>query len=369
MHKFYTASYDASIYLQQPAGNAGVDPILEIGKLYYGSIKEIQRALIKFDVNLISASIASGEIIGNWKGYLNLKSSNSEGLPLEYTIYANAVSESWDMGQFSKYENATSSLNLSASVQQGVSWRYRNGVNKWQENTIGGSAVFISGTTGSANAEGGIWYTASQASQTFSYQPDDIRMDITGLLNLWISGSVVNNGLILRHGLVNEADSLDYGSLKFYSKETGTIYEPKLEIVWNDNVFNTGSLQPVTGSAEEGYKITFTNLKTQYLKNTKVKIRVKGRDIYPLKSFGTSFAYDQSKYLPTTTYYQLEDYITGEVLIPFGDYTKISCDSTSNYFNLDLNTLPIRRLYKIKLKIVDSGISTIIDDKFTFEIV
>jgi hypothetical protein len=194
-------------------------------------------------------------------------------------------------------------------------------------------------------------------------------MDVTDILKLWISGSIVNNGFILRHGLANEADSLDYGSLKFYSKETGTIYEPKLEIVWDDSSFSTGSLTPVTGSAQEGYKITLTNIKTQYPKDTKIKIRVKGRDKYPLKSFGTTFAYDQSKYLPTTTYYQLEDYVTGEVLIPFGDYSKVSCDSTSNYFNIDLSTLPIRRLYKIKLKIVESGISTIIDDKFTFEIV
>jgi hypothetical protein len=169
--------------------------------------------------------------------------------------------------------------------------------------------------------------------------------------------------------LVNEADSLDYGSLKFYSKETGTIYEPKLEVTWDDSVFNTGSLQPVTGSVEENYKVVITNLKAQYQKNSLIKLKVKGRDKYPLKSFGNTFAYDQSKYLPTTTYYQLEDYVTGEAIIPFGEYTKVSCDSTSNYFKLDLSTLPIRRLYKIKLKIMENGISTIIDDKYTFEII
>lgn len=370
MHKFYTASFDASIYLQQPTSNAGVDPILEIGKLYYGNIKEIQRTLIKFNVTNLSASISTGEITGSWYGYLTLRSANSEGIPLDYTIYANAISESWDMGQFVRFQTTTSSINLSsASVQQGCSWRYRNGVTKWQENTIGGSAVFAAGVTGSANAEGGIWYTGSEASQVFSYQPDDIRIDVTNILKLWISGSIVNNGFILRHGLQNEADSLDYGSLKFYSKETDTIYEPKLEILWNDSVFNTGSLQPVTGSAEEGYKIVLTNLKTAYVKDSKIKIRIKGRDKYPMKSFGTKFAYDQSKYLPITTYYQIEDYVTGESLIPFDEYTKISCDSTSNFFNLDLSTLPIRRYYRIKLKIVENGISTIIDDKFTFEIV
>jgi hypothetical protein len=169
--------------------------------------------------------------------------------------------------------------------------------------------------------------------------------------------------------LANEANNLDYGVLKFFSKETGTIYEPKLEIVWDNTIFTTGSLQPTTGGAEEGYKVVLLNLKREYPKDQRIRIRVKGRDMYPLKSFGTTFEYDQVKYLPETTYYQLEDYVTNDVIIPFGNYSKISCDSTSNYFTLDLNTLPIRRTYRIKLKIVESGISTIIDDKLIFEIV
>ena len=169
--------------------------------------------------------------------------------------------------------------------------------------------------------------------------------------------------------MTNESDTFDYGVLKFFSKETSTIYEPKLEVVWDDSSFVTGSLLPVTGSAEDGYKVVLTTLKTKYVKDSKIKIRVKGRDMFPSKSFGTTFEYDQSKYLPTTTYYQLEDYVSGDVIIPFGDYTKISCDATSNYFILDLVTLPVYRTYKLKLKIIESGISTIIDDKLIFEIV
>jgi hypothetical protein len=92
--------------------------------------------------------------------------------------------------------------------------------------------------------------------------------------------------------------------------------------------------------------------------------------LYPLKSFGTPFEYDQSKYLQAgSAYYQLEDYKTAEKIYPFGDYTKLSCDTTSNYFNMSLNTLPINRVYKLKIKIVENGISTIIDDKLTFEII
>jgi hypothetical protein len=64
----------------------------------------------------------------------------------------------------------------------------------------------------------------------------------------------------------------------------------------------------------------------------------------------------------------LEDYLTGEVVYPFGEYTKISCDSTGNYFVMELSTLPIDRVYKIKTKIEMGGIDYIFDDKNTFEI-
>jgi hypothetical protein len=361
MHKFFTSSYDASIYLQQPEQNAGRDEILEVGKLYYGSTKDITRTLLKFNTNQISSSISENNITGSWKVFLNLRSANAEEIPLEYTIYANAVSQSWTMGTGTKFDNITS---------DGVSWKYRNGIDTWQDNVIGGTAEFTTGTTGSANAEGGTWYLTGSTSQSFNYEPDDIRMDVTSMINLWVSGSLPNNGMIIHHGLENENDDLDYGLLKFFSKETNTIYEPKLELVWDDQSFATGSLGPVTGSVSDGdYKVIVSNLKKEYPQNQKVKVRVKGRDMFPLKSFGTTFAYDQSKYLPRTTYYQLEDYKTDEIIFSFGDYTKVSCDSISNYFLMDLSTLPINRTYVLKLKIVENGISTIIDDKLIFEII
>jgi hypothetical protein len=357
MHKFYTSTYDASIYLQQPEQNAGRDEILEVGKLYYGSSKDIARTLIKFDVSTLETG-------SEWKAYLNLKSANSEEIPLQYTIYANAISQSWNMGTGTKFDNITS---------DGVSWKYRDGINSWQDNTIAGTAYYVAGTTGSANAEGGTWYTAS-VSQSFNNEPDDIRMDVTSIIKLWVSGSLPNNGFIIHHSLENEENTLDYGLLKFFSKETNTIYEPKLEIVWDDSIFTTGSLLPITGSSSEdaleNSKIIVTDLQKQYAENIKTKIRVKGRDLFPSKSFSTgSFEYDQSKYLPTSSYYQIEDYRTNEIIIPFGEYSKLSCDSKSNYFYLDTATYPINRVYKLKLKVVKDGVTKIIDDKLTFEII
>lgn len=365
MHKFFTSSYDASIYLQQPDQNAGRDEILEVGKLYYGSTKDIARTLIKFDANQISSSISENIGTGSYSVFLNLKSANSEEIPLEYTIYANAVSQSWTMGTGTKFDNISS---------DGVSWKYRNGVDTWQDNVIGGTAVFTNGTTGSANAEGGTWYLSGSASQSFNNELDDIRMDVTNIVDLWISGSLPNNGFIVHHSLENEENTLDYGVLKFFSKETNTIYEPKLELVWNDQTFLTGSLLPITGSSSadvfENSKIVVTNLQKEYFQNTKNKIRVKGRDLYPQKSFTSTFEYDQTKYIPNTSYYQIEDYKTNEVIVPFGEYSKISCDSKSNYFYLDTSAYPTNRSYVLKLKVVDElGVTKIIDERLIFDVV
>jgi hypothetical protein len=366
MHKFYTSTYDASIYLQQPEQNAGRDEILEVGKLYYGSSKDIARTLIKFDISTLETG-------SGWKAYLNLKSANSQEIPLEYVLHANAISSSWSMGTGTKFDNITT---------DGVSWYYKDGINKWT-NVVGElsysdystqSQGGVLGTTGSINnGGGGFWYTGSMASQSFSNEPDDIRMDVTDIVKLWIGG-LPNNGFILHHTLDVENNQLDYGLLKFFSKETNTIYQPKLEIVWDDSIFTTGSLLPITGSSSEdaleNSKIIVTDLQKQYAENIKTKIRVKGRDLFPSKSFSTgSFEYDQSKYLPTSSYYQIEDYRTNEIIIPFGEYSKLSCDSKSNYFYLDTATYPINRVYKLKLKVVKDGVTKIIDDKLTFEII
>ena len=363
MHKFFTSSYDASIYLQQPDQNAGRDEILEVGKLYYGSTKDIARTLIKFDTGSLKSEI---ETIGtgSWNVFLVLHSANSSEIPLEYSIYANAVSQSWTMGTGTKFDNITT---------DGVSWKYRNGTTKWQENTIAGTAVFVTGTTGSANAEGGTWYITGSATQSYNYQPDDVRMNVTNIIHQWVSGSLPNNGFIVRHSIDAENDTIDYGVLKFFSKETNTIYEPKLELVWDDSIFQPTGLSPITGStssdALENSKIVVTNLQKEYFQNTKTKVRVKGRDIYPAKSFGTTFEYDQSKYLPTSSYYQIEDYKTNEIIVPFDEYTKLSCDGKSNYFYLDTNTYPINRTYRLKLKVVVDNVTKIIDDKLTFDVV
>ena len=353
MYNFITASKDASIYLQQPNQNTGLDEILEISKLYYGNIKDIAHALLKFEVGYLSASLSNTTLKMN-EATLVLKETKSEEVPLEYTIYANAVSGAWEMGKGTRFDNISTT---------GVTWNYREGDSKldWLQNN------FNTGTTASVNnGVGGTWWTAYQSSQGFNYQTADINMDVKSLLKSWMSGSIPNDGIILRHAFNKEVDTQDYGAIKLFSKETNTIYQPKIRIGWDDQSFITGSLIPLVA---EDIKVGVTNLKTEIKVGTTPKIRIFGRELYPVKTFVNSFAYNTSKYLPTTSYYQIKDAQSNDIIIPFSNFSKISCDSNGNYINLNLSNWEADRTYKIEFKVTIDGNTQYFDNDITFRIV
>ncbi len=350
MYYFVTASKDASIYLQQPTQNTGFDEILEVSKTYYGNLKDISRSLIKFNTNAISQSIVSGEITMS-SAELILKECESSEIPVDYTIYAYPVSQSWDMGIGTRFDEIST---------DGCSWNKRTTVDWLGSN-------FASGTTGSFNGKGGTWYTGSSASQTFSYETADVEMNVLTPLRSWISGSLPNEGWIIKHDTSKENDTTDYGQLKFFSKETNTIYQPKIRIGWDDSSHTTGSLTQLTA---EDIIVTFKRLKTRYKRGSKPTIRVYGRERYPLKTYTNEYAYTDVKYLPSTTYYQIKDIVTGEVVVPFNDnYTKVSCDSSGNYFTLNLSNFEYNRDYYIEIKTVRSGVvEYFVDKDLTFTV-
>ena len=350
---FLTASKDASVYLQQPNQNTGLDEILEISKVYYGNIKDVSHTLLKFDVGYISASISNNSISMS-AAELILKETKSEEIPLEYIIYANPISGSWEMGSGTRFDNIST---------QGVTWNYRecDSSLEWLENN------FATNTTASINnGGGGTWYTSYNASQTFSYQTTDINMNVISLLRAFISGSVINDGIILKYSTANESDTADYGILKFFSKETHTIYQPKIRIGWDDSVFSTGSLAELTAN---DIKVGVTNLKKEYKVGTIAKIQIFGRELYPTKTFSDTFGYSTSKYLPTTTYYQIKDFASNDIIIPFSDYSKVSCDSNGNYIKVNFSNWEANRVYKIEFKIDNNGSVEYFDNDTTFSLV
>ena len=87
MYTFLTASKDATIYLQQPTQNTGLDEILEISKTYYGNSKDVAHTLIKFETTALSASLASGAVTMS-SAELILRECEANEIPMDYVIYA-----------------------------------------------------------------------------------------------------------------------------------------------------------------------------------------------------------------------------------------------------------------------------------------
>ncbi len=210
---FYTASKDAAIYLQQPYQNTGIDEVLEISKVYYGDTRDNSRALIQF------ANITLPQV--PFTASLHLKITKAEEIPANFTIEAYPVSGSWEMGTGTRFDNLTTN---------GVSWYYRNGDDtstNWYTTMDGITASYSPFVKGNEDGLGGAWYTSSVATQSFSYTLEDIKLDVTDFIQKWTSGSIQNNGIILKFPDDKELDTVDYGTIKFFSKETNTIYQPK----------------------------------------------------------------------------------------------------------------------------------------------
>jgi hypothetical protein len=338
MYQFFTSSKDATIYEQQPNQNTGLDELIEVSANYILGNKNVSRGLIQFNSNSISSSIASGEITMT-SAELVLRECESEEIPTNYSLYMYQLAESWDMGIGTKFDDIST---------QGVTWDDKTTNTSW--------------TSGS----GGYYVTASAVSESVEYLAYDITFNVVEPINSWVSGSIDNNGWVIKFSDSNENDTIDYGMLQFFGKETNTIYQPKIRIGWDDSQFVIGSLPELIA---EDIKVTFKRLKTKYKEGSTVLIRLVAREKYPLKTYTSQYSYNDVAYLPSTTYYQIKDAVTHEVIVPFSDFSKVSCDDSGNYFRLNLKNWETNRDYYIEIKTDRNGeVEYFSDDDIIFTV-
>jgi hypothetical protein len=345
------AQKDTTVYEQnaRKSQNTGKDEILEVTKFYdefqNTTLIGNSRILTQFDITVLSESIANGNISSNCKFYFNLTAAEHTEVQSEYQLDIYQVSQSWSEGIGQYYYNPI--------VTNGCSWEYRTNDNKWS------TGSFESGVSGSytINAGGGTWYTSSvnntSYSQAFSRYVGNLNVEVTEYVKDWMSGSRVNNGFIIKRPDSQESGLVRYGSSKFFSNETHTIYVPTLDIRWDDSSYNTGSLSELTG---DNILIYCKNLLSEYKELSKARIRLVGRERYPQRTFSETSLINDIKYLPQTTYYQIRDVETNLVILPFDTtYTKVSCDSTGNYFDMWFNTLQPERFYQFEFRVDRNG--------------
>jgi hypothetical protein len=396
------ASADSTVYSRYPSKNTGRDPILEVSAKnsqdgtrflyresltnnpyytydlaangnydtteYYFPDKDIRRALLQFstaDITKLEA-FASESISGSWKANLKLYLASAQNLSTTYSLDVFALSQSWAMGtgQFAQVPES----------RNGVSWLYTG---PYQNSPLW-------------TQTGSSYITLYSGSQFFDYMSNkDINMDITDVVGGWFAYplptnyatpvdnlgteggdpiitendnnivvstvGIPNYGLIVKHPDYIENNTSSFVDLKFFSVDTHTIYPPTIEFKWADAVYGpTGSWSLATN---DQITIVLQNNPGQFRQNEVYKVRTGVRATYPARQFTTSSVYLNQLYLPEQSYWSLMDYKTNEVIVDFDtEYTKLSADTTSNYFTLYTSGLEVNRFYKILIKtILQSG--------------
>jgi hypothetical protein len=381
------AQKDATIYERTESKNTGLDSLLELSHELVGSASRYNsRILMKFDFTDVEDRINAGKISENAKYYLSMKSAYVQEIPQEYTIYAYPISSSWT--------NGTGRFFNTPVTTDGVSWRYRTAQTvgtewdipptlpnlEWDEiSQTWVDAAILFGSNLSANVTssywskegGGTWwdYDNVECTQSFSFESSDLYMDISQIAKKWVTGSgrFENDGMIIKFSDEIEGSLQNLTSLRFFGTDSNTIYVPRVHVVWDDSSFVTGSL-PILSEENTNLNV---KLKKNYSQDEKAKIRIYANQKYPQKTYTTQSYHTLNYCLPSSSYYQILDAHTDEIIIPFDNVgTKISCDGTSSYFNLWMNSFQPERFYRVAIKIEtnDGDTVQIFDNNHYFKV-
>lgn len=344
MRKILTPSKDTTIYQAFSTNNAGLDEILEVGKLVNTDLVEPPystasvRSLLYFDLPTTESVNINADY------YLNLRLANANDIQRNQTILVYPISRSWTEGSGFFYQDKK-------NVNDGATWRQCVSSVSW------------------SNAGGDFLTNTTSASITLSSYPlQDLKIDVTNILRPIVSQSLQSTfyGLLLKFPDADENSSTNEGNIKIFSSQTHTVHLPTLEIAWNSQTFSTGSLQSVPSLTN--IKIATSDLQETYAKGDVTRIRLVTRDPYPLKSFDSTLRYKNKYYLPSSSYYSITDVQANTVIVPFDSYSKVDCDSNGSYITLDTEPLYTGRFYSIKLKIVSGSQTKTIDPKIQFSI-
>jgi hypothetical protein len=330
------ASKDATIYSEHPTMNTGMDAILELSrtKSFIDSGSAVARILIAFDTGEIT-DVLTRYGIQSESYYLRLFLSEALEIPTGYDLLVQPVATEWSMGT-GRYLNYPYTTN-------GVNWNNATADRAWD--TPGGDY----------NSEEGVI-------ESFKvYGDKDVQVDVSPIM------SSAANGFIIRNTQPAEFDPNYQYTLSFFSRDTNTIYPPVLEIRWDDSFYDSS----ITGSivTTPDLNITLANNRGEYHEEDVVRFRLNVREQYPARRFATSSLYTEQQFLPPTTYWAIQDVRDDIMVVNFDEqFTKVSADTKSNYFDIYMNGLEPERYYKLLVKTVVDNQTIVYDNHYFFKI-
>ena len=381
---------DASIYSAYPFLNTGLDAILETSNINsdFSASAEVARSLVQFDQDAIETVIdtfvsSSDRAASQFSSSLKIFIADASGVTMPSKIESYPISGSWN--------NGTGQFLNNPQTQNGCCWsdRLSSGSGAWANNSNLNDFVTAS-YSGSDGKGGGNWYTGSNdvnliisSSQTFNVRTiKDINLNVTDIVKIWYSSSkkteysidgdfveIENNGFILKW-----EDNIEFNQTqgvqpiyKSYAVDTNTIYPPVLEVKWDDQIFETGSLPEI---ATTDLFISLDSNPGVFYSESINRFRLNCRPEFPDRIYSTQSATTVNHYINSSSLYAVKDLDTNEFVIDFDpQFTKISCDAQSNYFDIYMNGLEPERYYQILIQTVISGSTIVMDEKYYFKVV
>lgn len=382
-HYFIFSEKDTSIFSHPDRAilNTGIDEVLTLKDEertkdlnFYPS-----RILIQFKQSEVNDVVRNKVASGPFSASLKLFQTEHKELSINQNIEVYPISGSWNNGT-GRFENTP-------TISNGCSWLYRDGSpdaisndplgTKWRTSSFGDG---ITGSFIAASPGGGNWYTGSgfEVERTYGYNDDlDLSLNLTNPVLKHVSNSlfsstypvgIVNDGFLIKRSDSQEFTAIDEGELNYFSMDTHTIFPPYLDISWDDSTYDTGSNHNSVLTSGEVY-VTLSNNKEKFRTSEEYQFRLNVRELYPTRRFVTSSNFLDVKYFTSRSFYSLVDYATEEVLIPFGEESKLSADSEGMYFKLYMNGLQEERYYKFLFKHENNDGIRVYDDNYYFKIV
>jgi hypothetical protein len=369
---------DTTLYSFYPSMNTGIDPINQVSNLNFAlnTLPQVARPLIAFDQSEIE-DVIENKVTGSWDAYLKSYIATAQG------IVESSILEIWPIATnvtspTDEWNQGTGTYLDSPITTDGACWESPFFANGAQWPGIIGN-ITSSYDTRYAPVGGGSWYLSSSnydfQNTTASFEPrsdKDLNKNVTNIVSAWSSSEIPNHGFLLKweDGAEFNTSKLVQPVLQYYGVDTNTIYPPQLEFRWDDSVWDTGSSSTTILDKQNLYISLAENPGIFYSESVN-RFRLNVREKYPSRVYSTSSLYTTQHYLPSASaWYAVKDLDTNEYVIDFdSNYTRLSADTDSSYFDLYMNGLEPERYYKILLKVDAGGSTTIYDDEYYFKVV
>lgn len=236
-----TNAFEPNLIYRATGSNMGESDSMEVFSLYgqvTTSSVEISRALVKFPMDSIISDRNNGLLPASGSVTYNLRLFNAThplSLPREYYLSVYPLSQSWDEGYGLDMETYLDPGEGRTKNGFGTNWIYANSSETWNES---GSSFLSSSYEG--------------YKQFFKKGYEDLNIDITNIVEKWISGDIPNNGLIVKlsGNYEDGSQKKSFFTKKFFTRGSEFFYKkPIIEAAWEEavkddrgNFFATSSL-------------------------------------------------------------------------------------------------------------------------------